>query len=122
MKITARHLRSQPDQIFVYGDNTLRRGKKGASTLRDEPNTYGFITQKYPNNRDGSFYKPDEYDTVYQEEITKLKKKIEASPTKTFLIAKLGSQLANRFKTFEEIIQPRIKEDLKNYKNVQFLW
>jgi len=85
LKITAKYLKDHPDQIFVYGDNTTRKGKGGAAALRDEPNSYGFITKKHPNNREGSFYKPDEYCIIYQEEISKLKRLIESSPRNNFL-------------------------------------
>ena len=122
MEITAKYLKSCPDRIFVFGDNTLRKGKGGAASLRDISNTYGFITKKFPDCRDVSFYKPDEYLLVYEEEIAKLKKAIESSPSKKFLISKLGSGLANRFKIFEGIIEPKIKQDLKDYNNVTFLW
>ena len=83
---------------------------------------YGFLTKKFPNNRNDSFYKPDEYRAIYQEEISKLKRLIESSPEKKFLIAKVGGRYANRFRIFNEVIEPQIKEDLKAYNNVTFLW
>ena len=79
-------------------------------------------TKKFPNNRNDSFYKPDEYRAIYQEEISKLKRLIESSPEKKFLIAKVGGRYANRFRIFNEVIEPQIKEDLKAYNNVTFLW
>ncbi len=79
-------------------------------------------TKKFLNNRNDSFYKPDEYRAIYQEEISKLKRLIEASPEKKFLIAKIGGRYANRFRIFNEVIGPQIKEDLKAYNNVTFLW
>ena len=120
--ITAEYLNSHPDEIFVFGDNTRRIGTAGAAALRHCPNTYGFLTKKFPNNRNDSFYKPDEYRTIYQEEISKLKRLIESSPEKKFLIAKIGGKYANRFRIFNEVIEPQIKEDLKAYNNVTFLW
>ena len=121
-QITAEYLNSHPDEIFVFGDNTRRIGTAGAAALRHCPNTYGFITKKIPNNRNDSFYKPDEYRAIYQEEISKLKRLIESSPEKKFLIAKVGGRYANRFRIFNEVIEPQIKEDLKAYNNVTFLW
>ena len=120
--ITAEYLNSHPDEIFVFGDNTRRIGTAGAAALRHCPNTYGFITKKIPNNRNDSFYKPDEYRAIYQEEISKLKRLIESSPEKKFLIAKIGGKFANRFGIFQHVIEPQIKEDLKAYNNVMFLW
>ena len=34
--VTAQWLRDNTNCIFVYGDNTLHRGKMGAAELRDE--------------------------------------------------------------------------------------
>ena len=121
-EITVEYLNSHPDEIFVFGDNTLRKGTAGAAALRVCPNSYGFLTKKFPNNRNDSFYKPDEYRAIYQEEISKLKRLIESSPEKKFLIAKIGGKFANRFRIFNEVIEPQIKEDLKAYNNVMFLW
>jgi len=121
-EITVEYLNSHPDEIFVFGDNTRRIGTAGAAALRHCPNSYGFLTKKFPNNRNDSFYKPDEYRAIYQEEISKLKRLIESSPDKKFLIAKIGGKYANRFRIFNEVIEPQIKEDLKVYKNVSFLW
>jgi hypothetical protein len=104
--VTAEFLRENPDVIFVFGDNLIRKGKGGAAVLRDEPNTYGFITKKYPNNQDSSFYRPDEYVELFYAELLKLAKEIEKNPERTYLISKLGGGLANKYKIYEEIIKP----------------
>lgn len=70
--IDEKFLRDNPDHIFVFGDNRLRTGKGGAAKLRDEPNVYGFITKKFPNNQESSFYRPEEYQKVFEREIEKL--------------------------------------------------
>lgn len=118
--ITSKFLRENPDVVFVFGDNTIRRGKGGAAKLRDETNTYGFITKKYPNNRDDSFYRPDEYKGVFRSEMGKLIKEIESNPGKTYLIPKIGSGLANKYHIYEKIIKPGL-EKLKEYDNIILL-
>lgn len=120
MRITRSYLRKNPDYIFVFGDNLQRKGKGGAAKLRDEPNTYGFITKKAPSNNSGSFYKPDEYKEKFESELRKLIEEIEKNPNKTFLISKLGGGLANKFNIHEKIIKPGL-ERLKEYNNVVFL-
>jgi len=115
-------LRNNPNCIFVFGDNLERRGKGGAAVLRDEPNTYGFITKKQPLGIDSAFYKPEEYRMIYIEEIRKLKAECSQNPEKGFLISKVGAGLANRFGIFEEIIEPNMKQDLSSLFNVFFLW
>jgi hypothetical protein len=119
--ITKEYLRSNPDRIFVFGDNTLRIGKGGAAVLRDEPNTYGFITKKQPDNLDTSFFKPEEYKDVYSYEKNKLIKLIEIHTDKIFMISKLGAGLANKYNIFETIIEKDIKS-LSIYANVEFLF
>lgn len=122
MQITRQYLIEHPDHIFVFGDNELRAGKGGAAALRDMENTCGFITKKRPCNYDSCFYRPDEYEAIYRDEINTLAWHIVLSPTKRFLISKLGAGLANRFGIFEAVIEPRIKYDLQGLGDVRFLW
>ena len=120
--ITEKYLRKHQNEIFVFGENLEQEGYLGSAGLRNLPNTYGFITKKYPDSRYKSYYKIDEYKTVYKEEIKKLKEFIKKNQDKLFLISKIGSGLANRHKIFEEIIEPNIKKDLSEFRNIKFLW
>jgi len=122
MHITREYLRKNPNHIFVFGDNTLRQGKGGAAALRDEPNTWGFISKILPNNSPEAFYTPDTYRPVYYVEIEKLKSHIFQNQDKTFLISQLGSGLANRYQIYEKVIQPNLKNDLAEFNNIEFLW
>lgn len=119
--ISKKWLRDHPNYIFVFGDNIVRRGLGGAAKLREEPNTYGFITKKYPNNHITSFYKPEEYKEVFKTELIKLKKEIESNPDKIFLISQLGAGLANKYNIFGLVIRQGLKE-LEKYDNVEFLY
>jgi len=121
MFITREYLRENPDHVFVFGDNKLRTGKGGAASLRDEPNTYGFITKKYPNNNAGSFFTPIVYIPVFHEELNKLEREIITNDDKIFLISKLGAGLANRHKIWEEVIRKGLLR-LHAHNNVQLLW
>ena len=121
MEISLQYLRDNPNHIFVFGENTERRGCKGAAFFRYEPNSYGFITKRWPSFASRAYYKPEEYKPVFEEEMRKLIEMIEASPKKTFLITKLGSSLANRFRIWEEEIEQGL-EVLSKYENVIFLW
>lgn len=118
--VTKDYLRDNPDIIFVYGDNVIRRGTGGGAALRNHPQTYGFITKKYPDYRDTSYYTPEEYTEIYNQEIKTLIWHIKAQPKKIFLISKLGAGLANKFGIYEKVIAPRIEADL-NFENVVFL-
>jgi hypothetical protein len=120
--ITKKYLKDHPNEIFVFGDNLKRIGYGGAAILRDEKNTYGFLTKRYPDNNDASFYRPSEYEPIFEAELERLIKEIKFNPTKTFLISKLGAGLANKYFIFEAIIEPTIKSKLKKFPNVRFLW
>jgi hypothetical protein len=122
MIITREYLRANPKHIFVFGDNDQRSGKGGAAILRDEPNTYGFITKKAPNHSGSAFYRPEEYITIYKREINLLKKKISENPDCTFLITKIGAGLANKYHIWEEVIKIYIKTDLEGFDNVKYLF
>jgi hypothetical protein len=120
--ITEDFLDKNPSAIFVFGDNTLRQGYGGAAVLRDHPRAYGFITKKYPNNDDGSFYHPKEYASIFFDELVKLKEKIQDDPFKTFYISQLGGGLANKYKIWELIIKDGLEKNLKSFLNVILLW
>lgn len=124
IKITVDFLNANPDCIFVYGDNDIHAGYGGAAALRDLPNTLGFITKKLPTNDDSSFYTLDEYKEVYEEEIKSLQIliKVGKKVDKIFLISPLGSGLANKYNIWEKIIEPNLKKDLKQFKNIIWLY
>lgn len=120
--ITREHLREHKDEIFVFGDNCMRNGYGGAAALRDEYNTYGFITKLRPDNADDSFFKPTEYEKIYEQEMRRLLTFMCYQNRKLFLISKIGAGLANRHHIFENVINVRIHKDLENTKNYVLLW
>ena len=108
--VTEKFLRENPNVVFVFGDNLVRRGKGGAAKLRDEPNTYGFITKKYPNNNDKSFFRPLEYEELFWAELLLLSSEIEKHPERIYLVSKLGAGLANKYLIYEKVIEPGLKK------------
>jgi len=120
--VTRDYLRSHPNQIFIFGDNLLRVGKGGAAFLRDEPNTYGFITKKAPNNYPESFYTPSEYTPVYHEELKKLEIFCDKNNDKTMLLSKVGFGLANKYMIWEIVIFPDINYFVKAHPTILKLW
>jgi hypothetical protein len=120
--VTWSYLDNNPNARVVFGDNLQRRGKGGAAKLREHPQAIGFITKKFPDNLDGSFYRPEEYSRVFEEELEKLKTTINSSPGILFYITKLGGGLANRFFIWEKVIKDRLLTSLSGFKNVIFCW
>lgn len=121
MIITRDYLRSHPNEIFVFGDNDLRKGKKGAAELRDEPNTYGFVTKKYPSFENEAYYIPEDYGFKLNAEIRSLKFFIQAHPEKTFLISELGGGLANKFGIRPMIVKAIEESGIPKMPNVRML-
>lgn len=120
--ITHEFLDENPNAYFIFGDNLVKQGYGGAAKLRDHPHAIGFITKKFPDNREDSFYKPEEYSSVFFEELFKLETLIKKYPNKIFYISKLGSELANKFCIWEKLIQHNLTLKLQNYDNVIFCW
>lgn len=122
LNITREFLDRNSNAYFVFGDNITRTGYGGAASLRDHPHSIGFITKKYPDNIYSSFYRPDEYASVFIEELLKLKIIIEKRPEKTFYISQLGAGLANKYNIWEIIIKNKLISTFKDFKNVVFCW
>ena len=122
IKITQEFLDNAPNAYFVFGDNLERWGHGGAAKLRDHPHAIGFITKKFPDNKDESFYKPEEYSPVFFEELEKLKRIIQKRPDKIFYISQLGGGLANRYKIWEKLIRHNLVRSLTDLDNVVFCW
>ena len=122
LNITREFLDRNSNAYFVFGDNITRTGYGGAASLRDHPHSLGFITKKYPDNIDSSFYRPDEYASVFIEELLKLKIIIEKRPEKTFYISQLGAGLANKYNIWEIIIKNKLISTFKDFENVVFCW
>ena len=122
IKITQEFLDNNLNAYFVFGDNLERYGHGGAAKLRDHPHAIGFITKKFPDNKDESFYKPEEYSPVFFEELEKLKRIIQKRPDKTFYISQLGGGLANRYKIWEKLIRHNLVRSLTDLDNVVFCW
>jgi len=122
LTITESFLNSNPNAYFVFGDNLERRGTGGAAKLRYHSRAVGFITKKFPDNNNESFYKPEEYSPVFFEELDKLEKLIKKSPNKIFYISQLGGGLANKYNIWQKLIRHNLVRKLENFDNVVFCW
>ena len=122
INITKEFLDENINSRFIFGDNLERRGTSGAAKLRYHNSSIGFITKKFPDNRDESFYKPEEYSSVFFEELDKLEKIIKNSSNNVFYISQLGAGLANKYRIWEKLIQHNLVRRLEKFNNVIFCW
>ena len=63
---------TNPDWLFIYGDNNIGQGLGGQAIIRGLSNTLGIPTKKYPNNAYKSFYT----DLEYSDNIERIQKAI----------------------------------------------
>lgn len=66
-------LRNNPDKVYVFGDNNIRKGKGGQAIIRDEPNALGIRTKLLPSNSSNAFMTDD----TYNENILKIDEDIQ---------------------------------------------
>jgi len=121
-EINQAFLDKNPNTYFVFGDNTIRKGYGGAAKLRDHPRSIGFITKKFPDNRDTSFYHVEEYKELFFEELKKLSYTIKTNSNNVYFISQLGGGLANRYQIWENLIRSNLIKEFENCKNVVFCW
>ncbi len=65
-KITPKETRSNPDKVFVFGDNLQGTGTgkwSGQAVIRNEPNAYGIPTKKKPTMNRDAFMTDLEYES-----------------------------------------------------------
>lgn len=53
---TAADVQRNEQDIFVFGDNDIRRGRGGQAVIRYCPNSVGIRTKRLPSMAQGSFY------------------------------------------------------------------
>ncbi|MGE3467546.1 MAG: hypothetical protein AB7J13_11505 [Pyrinomonadaceae bacterium] len=61
--ISREYVRANRDKLFLFGDNSERRGFGGqARAMRGEPNAIGIPTKKSPSYEDAAFFTDDEFE------------------------------------------------------------
>lgn len=96
--ITRDKVRANPDVLYLFGDNDIRKGLGGqAKEMRGEPNTIGISTKKLPSNTENSFKTDDEYDRnigIIAFDILKVLDSIHNKKYHTLVIPPIGTGLA----------------------------
>lgn len=59
---TTEDLEKNPNDLFIFGDNDIQKGKGGQAVIRDMKNSAGIPTKKIPSKSDTSFYTDEEYE------------------------------------------------------------
>jgi hypothetical protein len=53
---------ANPDSLFIFGDNLIKRGTGGQAAIRYCSNAYGIPTKKLPSNNSDAFFTDSEYE------------------------------------------------------------
>lgn len=88
-------LRANPDKVYVFGDNMIRKGYGGQAIIRDEPNAFGISTKRYPSMKSGAFYadRDDELERL-DDDLSKLWSLLKSGRTVVFPCDGVGTGLA----------------------------
>lgn len=64
-RITREFVQSNPDKLFIFGDNLARQGMGGqAREMRGEPNSLGIPTKRLPTYSPEAFLKDSDFNNV----------------------------------------------------------
>jgi hypothetical protein len=97
--ITRNNLIENRDILFLFGDNSTRKGLGGqAKEMRGEPNSLGIVTKKFPSNEKDSFYSDEDFYVwleLFSGDMENLAEKVNSGKYKTIVIPPLGTGLAD---------------------------
>lgn len=73
--ITRAMLKAEPNKLFVFGDNMIRKGMGGqAAEMRGEPNAVGIPTKVLPSMATNAFLSDHDFDEWYTEAFKDIRK------------------------------------------------
>ena len=85
-----------PQNLYIFGDNTKRFGQSGQACIRFEPNTFGIATKFSPSTSMNSYFVDSiECLEIIEDDIRKLLKIKEKYENIVFPFAGLGSGLSD---------------------------
>ena len=97
--ITRDKVKENPDVLYLFGDNLLRKGLGGqAKEMRGEPNTLGIVSKKYPSNSSSSFYTDEDFYSwleVFSSDIKNLAESVNSGKYRAIVIPQIGVGLAD---------------------------
>lgn len=108
---------ANPDVLYVFGDNTLRRGLGGqAGSMRGEPNAVGVATKWEPGMDVGDFFRDDDFDecvAIIEEDLKPVVRALEHGEIVVIPLDGLGtglSQLPERAPKIDQYLKGRIHQ------------
>ena len=97
--VTRDKLKENLDVLYLFGDNSIRKGLGGqAKEMRGEPNSLGIVTKKFPSNEKGSFYSNEDFYfwlELFSGDMKNLAEKVNSGKYKAIVIPPIGIGLAD---------------------------
>jgi len=111
-KVTPDIVKSNPNKIYLFGDNLERTGKGGQAIIRDEPNAFGIATKKAPRRDEAAFFTDADYDEAIKIIDQDIQKAL--ADGRTIVIPKAGlgtgrAELATRAPKINQYLQNRLQ-------------
>lgn len=118
-KYTLLDVLNNPNSVFIFGDNDIKRGKKGQSIIRDLENAIGIPTKKIPSYDPKAYYLDKDLDEIKVKidlAIDNLKKSIREHRYTSISLPKdgIGTGLA-RLPTKAPLVNSYLRESLDNF-------
>ena len=66
-RYTVADLKANPDKIYIFGDNSIKKGKGGQAVIRGEGNAFGIPTKKLPSTGENAYFTDEELESNKQE-------------------------------------------------------
>jgi len=103
--------KNNPDKLYVFGDNTIRKGNGGQASIRNAINSIGIATKRLPSSNKHSYFEDnyEEYEII-AEDIEKVIVEYKVGEYKTLVLPQdgLGTGLSE---------MPQRAPDLFNWMN-----
>jgi hypothetical protein len=94
-RFTIKLVQSRPNEIFVFGDNLRRKGKKiGQAIIRPMPNAFGVPTKREPARYDAAYFSDQDDEIKAVEQALRDLYKLGRKYTLVFPLGGLGTGLA----------------------------
>ena len=121
--ITEQDCLNNPNSLYIFGDNALRKGKAGQAQIRDCENSFGIITKRYPSNYDESFLTDCMRDAlIVKNDLNNLEKILESKQYDTLVIPEDGlgtglAKLPEKAPTIFGYLVARLDEIIEKFKD-----
>ena len=96
-KYTVELANDNPNCIFIFGDNLMKKGTGGQACIRYCKNSFGVPTKKYPSCHENAYFTDNEYDCncdIIINTINKLREELNKYDFMIFPLDGLGTGLA----------------------------